>query len=93
MAGAPLNREATKSTRGLAFSSSAASSNAGSAIASYALYRGTSSVSEVADANMTCTSSTCTNNDCDMTRQGPYHEVAFDNAIGHGQRSNQATAR
>ena len=42
---------------------------------------------------MTCTSSTCTNNDCDMTRQGPYHEVAFDNAIGHGQRSNQATAR
>jgi subtilase family serine protease len=89
---APLNLKAVTSfLRGVVVSWSAPSSNGGSAIASYELYRGTSSGSEVAYVKVNCTSSTCSYNDTSTTRGHTYYyEAAAINAIGQGPLSNEA---
>ncbi len=92
---APRNVKAsTSSTKGVALTWSAPSSNGGAAIKSYELYRSTSTGREVAYLSITCTSSTCSYTDAATTsRTTYYYEVAAVNSVGQGPLSNQASAR
>jgi len=94
--GAPTNLVASTSpTRGVVLSWAPPTSNGGSPVTSYQVYRGTSSRSQALYASgVGCTSSTCTYNDTG-TRHGTtyYYEVAAVNAVGTGARSNLASAR
>jgi subtilase family serine protease len=93
--GAPTDLTATASFTGILLSWHAPTSNGGSAIASYHLYRGVSSGGETPDGSVTCTSSTCTFIDASTRFDAKtfYYEVAAANAMGTGPRSNQAFAK
>jgi Fibronectin type III domain len=65
----------------------------GSPIASYELYRATSSGTESAYRSIACTALACTYNDTSTRRRTVYYyEVAAVNGVGTGPRSNQASA-
>jgi Fibronectin type III domain len=91
---APLNlRAVTSSSRGVTLTWSAPSSNGGSSITSYELWRSTSSGQEAAYVSVACTASTCTYNDSNTSRRHTYYyEVAALNGVGEGPLSNQASA-
>jgi subtilase family serine protease len=93
--GAPTNLVATTSpTKGVVLTWAPPSSNGGSTIISYTVYRGSSSGRETSYASLNCTSSTCTYNDTGTRHAAVYYyEVAAVNAIGTGSRSNQASAK
>lgn len=85
---------ATSATTGVALTWSAPSSNGGSAIAGYVLYRGTSSGRESAYESIGCTTATCTFDDsATKSRTTYYYTVAAVNTIGTGAQSNQASAK
>jgi len=94
---APLNPSAKEdASRGTDVSWSMPSSNGGSTITSYTVYRSTRSGSETAYVSVNCTSSSCTYHDSN-TRHGYryYYKVAAVNAVGTGPKSIEvyATAR
>ncbi len=93
--GAPRNlTAATSSTTGVALAWSAPTSNGGSAITGYELYRGTRSGRESAYESISCTAATCAFNDSGAkSRTTYYYEVAAVNAVGTGPQSNQASAK
>ena len=93
--GAPANLvAATSPTKGVVLTWAAPSSNGGSAIISYTVYRGSSSGRETSYASLNCTSSTCTYNDTGTRHAAEYYyEVAAVNVVGTGSRSNEASAK
>ncbi|HUY06714.1 MAG TPA: fibronectin type III domain-containing protein [Acidimicrobiales bacterium] len=93
--GAPTNLgAATTSPKGVLLGWTAPSSNGGSTITSYTLYRSGSSNSETYYVSVRCTSATCSYKDTN-TKHGTtyYYEVAAVNAVGTGALSNQASAK
>jgi hypothetical protein len=96
---APLNLIArTSSTRGVTLTWTPPSSDGGSTITTYQIYRSRSAGSETSYVTVTaiCTTGTCTAtyNDSITTRgRTYYYQVAAINPIGTGPRSNQASAK
>jgi subtilase family serine protease len=96
---APLSLTAkTSSTRGVTLSWHAPSSDGGSTILSYRIYRSRTSGKETSYVTVTatCKAGTCTAtyNDSNTSAGATYYyQVAAINAIGTGPRSNQASAK
>jgi fibronectin type 3 domain-containing protein len=92
--GAPTKLVVTGSRQGESLSWSAPSSNGGSAITVYQVYRSTASGKETLYATFTCSTATCSASDTGA-RFGTtyYYEVAATNSVGTGAKSNQASAR
>jgi hypothetical protein len=92
---APQNLTAkTDASRGVDLAWSAPSSNGGSAITSYQIYRGTRSGQESYYATISCTSTSCAYANT-STRRGTtyYYELVAVNKVGTGPLSNQASAK
>ena len=78
----------------MALSWSAPTSNGGSPVTSYVLYRSTSSNKETAYLTVACMTSKCAYTDANTTKNTTYYyEVAAVNAIGTGARSGQVSAK
>lgn len=94
--GAPLNLTASSRipSRSVNLSWSAPTSNGGSPITGYRVYRGTSPGTETAYATVTCTASSCSATDSGTTAGVTYYyEVAAVNQVGPGSLSNEASAK
>jgi fibronectin type 3 domain-containing protein len=92
---APRNLTARTATqKGVTLAWSAPSSNGGSAVSSYRIYRGTRWGGETSYTIVTCATSTCSYTDSTtISRATYYYEVAAINSVGTGPLSNQASAR
>jgi subtilase family serine protease len=92
---APRNLSARTATqRGVTLTWSAPSSNGGSPVSSYKIYRGTRSGGETLYATVSCSASTCSATDTGTSsRTTYYYEVAATNGVGTGPFSSQASAR
>ncbi|HXX91192.1 MAG TPA: fibronectin type III domain-containing protein [Acidimicrobiales bacterium] len=93
--GAPGKLRASTSSRhhGVTLSWNAPSSNGGSTITGYQLWRGTSSGGESALVNVSCSSSSCSYSDTTTTSgQRYYYEVLATNVVGPGPLSNEVSA-
>jgi subtilase family serine protease len=92
---APRNLTArTATSKGVTLSWSAPSSNGGSTVTSYRIYRGTRSGLETSYTTVACTTSTCSYTDSGTSsRTTYYYEVAATNGVGTGPVSSQASAK
>jgi fibronectin type 3 domain-containing protein len=80
--------------KGVTLNWSAPSSNGGSPVSSYRIYRGTRWGGETSYLTVACATSTCSYTDTGTnSRTYYYYEVAAINAVGTGPLSNQAYAR
>jgi subtilase family serine protease len=93
--GAPTSLTASSaSTKGVTLTWNAPSSNGGSAVTGYSIYRSRSSGTETSYATVSCSAGTCSYNDTN-TRSGRtyYYQVAATNAVGTGPLTSQVSAR
>jgi outer membrane protein assembly factor BamB len=93
--GAPTQLNATTNhAGGVSLNWRAPSSNGGSPVTGYRLYRGTSAGGETALTTVSCTTSTCSFTDTSTKKNTTYvYQVAAANAAGTGPRSNEDAAR
>jgi fibronectin type 3 domain-containing protein len=83
----------TSSSRGVRLTWSAPA-NGGATISGYRIYRSTSTGTETQFVTVTCSSSSCSYNDSNTTRnQTYYYKVAAYNAVGQAALSNESSAR
>jgi hypothetical protein len=93
--GAPRNLTLAARSSGVRLSWSAPTTNGGSSITYYVVYRGTSSTSLTAlKVQVSCSSSSCTYTDGSVAHSTTYwYEVAAHNAVGTGGPSNEPSVR